>query len=68
MESIAPAHVVAQLRATPRLLHVYLDALWDKDPKAGAAFHELQASCFTRVALHAPCPSLSPIPLARSTL
>ncbi|KAJ1491243.1 hypothetical protein T484DRAFT_1613013, partial [Baffinella frigidus] len=29
-----------------RLLHVYLDALFDKDPKAGAAFHELQVGLY----------------------
>jgi len=45
-DKIAVAHVVAQLRADRRLLYTYLDLLFDKDPRAGASFHELQVELY----------------------
>ena len=41
-EKVPVAHVVPQLKDDKRLQHVYLDALFDKDPRAGSDFHELQ--------------------------
>lgn len=45
---IPPADVVAQLKDHPQLLHKYLDALFQKDPQAGAAFHELQVALYAQ--------------------
>jgi hypothetical protein len=42
IEEIAVVHVVAQLESHRLLLHKYLDLLFDKDPRAGANFHEMQ--------------------------
>ena len=45
-DKIAVAHVLAQLKGHRRLTHTYLDMLFDKDPRAGANFHELQVELY----------------------
>lgn len=45
-EKIAVAHVVAQLKGQRPLLHKYLDLLFDKDPRAGSNFHEMQVQLY----------------------
>ncbi|KAJ3308452.1 Vacuolar protein sorting-associated protein 41 [Blyttiomyces sp. JEL0837] len=38
--------VVAELKKKPRFLHIYLDALFRKDPQEGAEFHPLQIELY----------------------
>lgn len=45
-DKMAVAHVLAQLKGQRRLTHTYLDMLFDKDPRAGANFHELQVELY----------------------
>ena len=45
-DKMAVAHVLAQLKGQRRLMHTYLDMLFDKDPRAGANFHELQVELY----------------------
>ena len=45
-DEISVAHVVAQLDDDRPLVHRYLDALFDKDPRAGASFHEKQVELY----------------------
>lgn len=65
-DKIAVAHVLAQLKGHGRLTHAYLDMLFDKDPRAGANFHELQVELyadFDQVACARACKRAKPAPI-----
>ncbi|KAI8897190.1 hypothetical protein BC833DRAFT_527326 [Globomyces pollinis-pini] len=45
-DHIPPSIAVKSLQSDEKLLHIYLDALFLKDPLEGAAFHSLQVSLY----------------------
>lgn len=45
-DKIGVAQVLSQLTGHRQLIHKYLDMLFDKDPRAGASFHELQVELY----------------------
>ncbi|KAF8929973.1 Vacuolar protein sorting-associated protein 41 [Haplosporangium bisporale] len=49
-EEIPIKHVVPQLKDHPRLLHIYLDALFLRDPHLGFEFHDLQVELYATYA------------------
>ncbi|KAF9428093.1 Vacuolar protein sorting-associated protein 41 [Podila epigama] len=49
-EEIPIKHVVPQLESEPRLLHIYLDALFLRDPHLGTEFHNQQVELYAEFA------------------
>ncbi|KAF9186758.1 Vacuolar protein sorting-associated protein 41 [Haplosporangium sp. Z 767] len=49
-EEIPIKRVVPQLKSQPRLLHIYLDALFIRDPHLGFEFHNLQVELYAAYA------------------
>ena len=45
-DKIGVAHVVGQLKTKREVVYNYLDVLFDKDPRAGANFHEMQVELY----------------------
>ncbi|KAM3580631.1 Vacuolar protein sorting-associated protein 41 [Umbelopsis sp. WA50703] len=45
-QAIPPKKVVQQLKPRPKLLHTYLDALFERDPHLGYEFHDIQIELY----------------------
>ncbi|CAO3637448.1 unnamed protein product [Cunninghamella blakesleeana] len=45
-EAMQPAKIVRQLKSHPKFLHIYLDALFQRDHHIGAEFHDLQVELY----------------------
>ncbi|KAI9306269.1 hypothetical protein BJ944DRAFT_160178 [Cunninghamella echinulata] len=45
-EAMQPAKIVRQLKSHPKFLHIYLDALFQRDPHIGYEFHDLQVELY----------------------